>query len=405
MVSLENKHVTVYVTGGIAVYKVASLVRQLIKNGAIVRVAMTQAATEFVTPLTFATLTRQEVLTDLMTMNHPEQVAHIHLADWTELAIVAPATANIVGKLANGIADDFVTTALLATTAPKLLVPAMNEHMWLNPATQRNLTQLKADGIAIVQPATGFLAEGYEGQGRFPEEDVIMSNVYRQLTPNRLQDKVVLVTAGGTQESLDPVRYIGNRSSGKMGYAIAEMAAQMGAKVTLISTRPELAVPANLAQVIYVRTAAELQGAVASLYNEADVVIMAAAVADFKPAQYVSQKIKKQVGQTDMTLELNRTPDILATLGQEKKKQYLVGFAAETNDLMAHAQVKLTAKQVDLLVANDVSQTDRGFGADQNAVTLLRPNQAPEALPLASKKVIATQILERISTALSSKEE
>ena len=390
MVSLENKHVTVYVTGGIAVYKVASLVRQLIKNGAIVRVAMTQAATEFVTPLTFATLTRQEVLTDLMTMNHPEQVAHIHLADWTELAIVAPATANIVGKLANGIADDFVTTALLATTAPKLLVPAMNEHMWLNPATQRNLTQLKADGIAIVQPATGFLAEGYEGQGRFPEEDVIMSNVYRQLTPNRLQDKVVLVTAGGTQEPLDPVRYIGNRSSGKMGYAIAEMAAQMGAKV---------------AQVIYVRTAAELQGAVASLYNEADVVIMAAAVADFKPAQYVSQKIKKQVGQTDMTLELNRTPDILATLGQEKKKQYLVGFAAETNDLMAHAQVKLTAKQVDLLVANDVSQTDRGFGADQNAVTLLRPNQAPEALPLASKKVIATQILERISTALSSKEE
>lgn len=405
MVSLENKHVTVYVTGGIAVYKVASLVRQLIKNGAIVRVAMTQAATEFVTPLTFATLTRQEVLTDLMTMNHPEQVAHIHLADWTELAIIAPATANIVGKLANGIADDFVTTALLATTAPKLLVPAMNEHMWLNPATQRNLTQLKADGFAIVQPATGFLAEGYEGQGRFPEETVIMGNVYCQLTPKHLQGKVVLVTAGGTQEPLDPVRYIGNRSSGKMGYALAEMAAQMGAKVTLISTRPELAVPANLAQVIYVRTAAELQGAVASLYNEADVVIMAAAVADFKPAQYVSQKIKKQVGQTDMTLELKRTPDILATLGQEKKKQYLVGFAAETNDLMAHAQAKLTAKQVDLLVANDVSQTDRGFGADQNAVTLLRPNQAPEALPLASKKVIATQILERISAALSSKEE
>ncbi len=209
---LTNKRIAVYVTGGIAVYKVANLVRGLIKAGAEVQVAMTQAATEFVTPLTFATLTRKPVLTDLFNQDQPDRVAHIHLADWTNLAVIAPATANLIGKLANGIADDFVSTALLATTAPKLIVPAMNEHMWFNPATQRNLTQLKADGYTVMEPDTGFLAEGYAGVGRFPEETAIMAEVAQQFGPQRLSGQNVVVTAGGTQEPIDPVRYIGNRS-------------------------------------------------------------------------------------------------------------------------------------------------------------------------------------------------
>lgn len=395
--SLANQKIAVYVTGGIAVYKVAGLVRQLIKAGATVQVAMTQSATEFVTPLTFATLTKRPVLTDLFAVDQPDQVAHIHLADWSNLAIVAPATANVLAKLANGLADDFVTTALLATTAPKLIVPAMNEHMWLNPATQRNVQQLVADGLTVMQPATGFLAEGYNGQGRFPEEAQIVAQATRLLTPQLLKDQVVVVTAGGTTEPLDPVRFIGNRSSGKMGYAVAQVAAMLGAKVILISTRPELAVPAQLERVIYVQTAAELQGAVQAVYDQANIVVMAAAVADFKPVQYAPQKIKKQANQTDFQLNLTKNPDILAALGQQKTTQFLVGFAAETNDLLSNAQVKLAAKQVDLLVANDVSQTDRGFNADDNEVTLLWADGTTEKLPLTTKVTIATQILTRIA--------
>ena len=395
--ALANKKIAVYVTGGIAVYKVAGLVRQLIKAGATVQVAMTQSATEFVTPLTFATLTKRPVLTDLFAVDQPDQVAHIHLADWSDLAIVAPATANVLAKLANGLADDFVTTALLATTAPKLIVPAMNEHMWLNPATQRNVQQLVTDGLTVMQPATGFLAEGYNGQGRFPEEAQIVAQATRLLTPQLLKDQVVVVTAGGTTEPLDPVRFIGNRSSGKMGYAVAQVAAMLGAKVILISTRPELAVPAQLERVIYVQTAAELQGAVQAVYDQANIVVMAAAVADFKPVQYAPQKIKKQVNQTDFQLNLTKNPDILAALGQQKTTQFLVGFAAETNDLLSNAQVKLAAKQVDLLVANDVSQTDRGFNADDNEVTLLWADGTTEKLPLTTKVTIATQILTRIA--------
>ncbi|KRL61498.1 bifunctional phosphopantothenoylcysteine decarboxylase/phosphopantothenate--cysteine ligase CoaBC [Latilactobacillus fuchuensis] len=395
--SLANQKIAVYVTGGIAVYKVAGLVRQLIKAGATVQVAMTQSATEFVTPLTFATLTKRPVLTDLFAVDQPDQVAHIHLADWSDLAIVAPATANVLAKLANGLADDFVTTALLATTAPKLIVPAMNEHMWLNPATQRNVQQLVTDGLTVMQPATGFLAEGYNGQGRFPEEAQIVAQATRLLTPQLLKDQVVVVTAGGTTEPLDPVRFIGNRSSGKMGYAVAQVAAMLGAKVILISTRPELAVPAQLERVIYVQTAAELQGAVQAVYDQANIVVMAAAVADFKPVQYAPQKIKKQVNQTDFQLNLTKNPDILAALGQQKTTQFLVGFAAETNDLLSNAQVKLAAKQVDLLVANDVSQTDRGFNADDNEVTLLWADGTTEKLPLTTKVTIATQILTRIA--------
>ena len=395
--SLANQKIAVYVTGGIAVYKVAGLVRQLIKAGATVQVAMTQSATEFVTPLTFATLTKRPVLTDLFAVDQPDQVAHIHLADWSNLAIVAPATANVLAKLANGLADDFVTTALLATTAPKLIVPAMNEHMWLNPATQRNVQQLVTDGLTVMQPATGFLAEGYNGQGRFPEEAQIVAQATRLLTPQLLKDQVVVVTAGGTTEPLDPVRFIGNRSSGKMGYAVAQVAAMLGAKVILISTRPELAVPAQLERVIYVQTAAELQGAVQAVYDQANIVVMAAAVADFKPVQYAPQKIKKQVNQTDFQLNLTKNPDILAALGQQKTTQFLVGFAAETNDLLSNAQVKLAAKQVDLLVANDVSQTDRGFNADDNEVTLLWADGTTEKLPLTTKVTIATQILTRIA--------
>ncbi|MFC6168990.1 bifunctional phosphopantothenoylcysteine decarboxylase/phosphopantothenate--cysteine ligase CoaBC [Loigolactobacillus jiayinensis] len=395
MVLLAKKHVALYVSGGIAAYKAAYLVRELIRHGAEVRVVETAGAQEFITPLTFQALSKHAVYTDRFAQLAPDEVAHIELADWTEIALVAPATADLIAKVANGIADDFASTALLATTAPKFVAPAMNVHMWENPATQRNINTLKADGLHIIEPATGFLAEGYSGKGRFPEPEEIVATVNDQLiaadTSLPLHGQSVLVTAGGTRERLDPVRYLTNNSSGKMGYALATAARKLGAKVTLISAPTALPQPAGVAYVA-VDSAATMRTALLARYADAQMVIMAAAVADFRSPTVAANKIKKTA--TDYQLTLTKNPDILAELGQQKHHQFLIGFAAETQNLLTYAQQKLTSKHADMIVANDVSSPQVGFDHDTNAVTILQSNQAPQQLPLASKEVIAQQILQ-----------
>lgn len=398
--TLKDCHVTVYVTGGIAVYKAASVVRGLMKQGALVRVAMTAAATEFVTPLTFATLTKQPVITDLFRADNTAYVPHIELADWTELAVIVPATANIVAKLATGIADDVVTSALLATTAPVIVVPAMNEHMWTAAATQRNLATLQSDGRIIMEPATGMLAEGYAGHGRLPEPDQIVAFVqtYWAKQTGTLVGRKLLITAGGTKERIDPVRFISNDSSGKMGYALAAAAADQGATVTLVST-VNLPVPAGVT-VVSVTDAREMLAAIQQEFADLDVLIMAAAIADFRPAQVADQKIKKTIDNDEMTLALVKNPDILKTLAQTKDHQLMVGFAAETQNLLVNAQQKLTNKRLDMLIANDVARADSGFGVDTNQVTILQPGRDPEPLPTLAKTVLAQQIIEMITAKL-----
>lgn len=382
--------------GGIASYKVVNLVRMLIKNGAEVRVAMTKSAQEFVTPLTLATLTKHRVYTDLFSTNGEDFVPHIDLADWSQVAVVVPATANIIGKMAHGIADDFVTTALLASNCPKFVVPAMNEKMLTNPAMQRNLEQLIKDGVEILEPVTGFLAEGYEGRGRLPEVDEIYAWLKEKLLVSRdLAGKKVVVTAGGTREAVDPVRYLTNHSSGKMGYALAIEAAKRGAEVTLISGPTALKKPTGV-NFVAIETTAQLAAAVKKAYCETDIMIMAAAVADYRVSHPATQKVKKS--NDHWQIDLVKNEDILFELGQTKRKQILVGFAAETENLLANAQAKLAKKNLDLLVANDVSRKDIGFATDANEVTLLKPNTPPKLLKRAEKTVIAKLILDEIVT-------
>lgn len=392
---LAGKHVALYVSGGIAAYKAAYLVRELVRQGAEVRVVETAGAQAFVTPLTFQTLSKHTVYTDRFAQLAPDEVAHIELADWTEIALVAPATADLIAKMAQGLADDFASTALLATTVPKFVAPAMNVHMWENPATQRNVATLKADGVEIIEPATGFLAEGYSGKGRFPEPTAIVAAVTAKLlaqaTDLPLHGQSVLVTAGGTRERLDPVRYLTNDSSGKMGYTLATAARDLGAQVTLISAPTMLTVPAGVAYV-GVDSAEAMRSALLARYQTAQMVIMAAAVADFRPVTVADNKIKKTTA--DYTLTLTKNPDILAELGQQKQQQFLIGFAAETQHLLTYAQKKLASKRVDMIVANDVSSAHAGFNHDTNEVTILQPNVEPQTLPLASKQVIAQQILQ-----------
>lgn len=394
MESLKNKRVALYITGGIAAYKGAYVARSLMKAGAKVRVAMTRAAQEFVTPLTFKALTHNEVLTELFT-DEKTAVPHIELADWSELALVVPTTADLMAKLAHGIADDLVSTALLATAAPIYLVPAMNEKMWEASATQRNYRQLCTDGVKILMPKDGYLAEGYTGKGRMPESEEIMAWLATELTSNAdLKGKRVLVSAGGTLEPIDPVRYIANRSSGKMGYALANAANARGAQVTLVTTKSDLPVPRGI-QVEKVVTAAEMEAVLLKHFPTADITIMAAAVADYRVAQISSQKIKKK--NETWELKLLKNPDILKHLGQIKRAdQYLVGFAAETDELLKNATDKLFAKNVDLLVANDVSRSDIGFGADENQVLLLRPQKEVKTTPKVTKERLAHKILDEV---------
>ena len=393
---LNQKKVAVYVTGGIAAYKALLFVRLLIKEGAQVKVAMTQSACQFVSPLTFQVLTKEKVMVDTFDENDPSVVQHIHFADWSELAIVIPATANTIAKMANGIADNFVTSALLATTAPKVIVPAMNEHMWENPATVRNCTQLQKDGVIMIEPSEGFLAEGYSGKGRLPEPEEVLHqikelNLFEQ-EEQPLLGKKVLITAGGTKERIDPVRYISNDSSGKMGYALAEDAVKKGAEVILISATTALPVPKGV-KIEYVESARGMQEKVLNHFSSVDIAIMVAAVSDYRVKEPATQKIKKIDDEDEITLTLVKNPDILKQLGSLKKEgQTVIGFAAETHQVIEFAKQKLVKKNADFIIANDVSDQSIGFGADMHQVTILSKTGEEILLPKVSKQLLAKEI-------------
>lgn len=399
---LKGKKIAVYITGGIAAYKAADLVRRFIKQGAEVRVAMTASATKVITPYTLQILSKNEVYTEVFDEKDIKNVSHIHLADWTELAVVAPATANVMAKMANGLADDFVTTALLATTAPVFIVPAMNTHMLEHPATVRNWRQLEADGHFVMEPDTGFLAEGYEGKGRFPEPEKIIESVQHFLIQQQvdlpLKGKKVVVTAGGTKERIDPVRYITNDSSGKMGFSVAEAARNAGAEVILITPTTQLETPFGV-QKVAVDSAGDMYEAVFEEFPNTDIVVMAAAVSDYTPKTQADQKIKKT--EAVMNIALEKTKDILASMGEQKSHQFLVGFAAETQNVAEYAKGKLEKKNADMIVANDVSQPHSGFNKDTNEVIIFSKANEPIELSVRSKKDVAAEIIRQVVKNLS----
>lgn len=391
------------VCGGIGAYKSVEVARGLQKQGHDVFAVMTRSARKFVGEVTFEAITRHRVLTDQFQPGANADIEHISLASSIDLLVIAPATANVIGKLANGIADDFLTSLYLATKAPVLIAPAMNTHMLEHPAVQRNLEILTARGTRFVDPGSGYLACGWIGKGRLAEPAEIVAAAGEVLGPSgALKGKTVIVTAGPTRESLDPVRFIGNRSSGRMGYALAAAARARGARVVLVSGPTELPPPSGL-DVVRVTTAAEMRDAVVARAASADVIVMAAAVADYAPARPASQKIHK----TDetLTLTLVRTPDILAELGRLRAgtdRPLLVGFAADTTDVVASARRKRREKGVDLVVANDVSRADAGFEVATNEVMLVSAD-SEETLPLNAKAVIAAQVIDRIETLLGSR--
>lgn len=392
-------NIVVYVSGSVAAFKSVTLVRKLQKSGNAVRVVMSPAATKLIQPAMFASLTHYPVLTDLWSETDKGRVPHVELADWTDWAIVAPASADIIAKLANGIADDPVSTTVLATGAPVIVVPAMNSHMLLQPATQRNIRQLIADGKYVMNTDEGLLAEGYSGKGRMPEPDEIV-NYFKSISNiGSLANKKVIVTAGGTIAPLDPVRFIGNRSSGKMGIAIASAAAQLGADVTLITGNISTKLPNNPhIKVIPVETTQQMYVEVKRNFTGADALIMAAAVADFKPIQNSNKKIKKESGQTTYDLTLTTSIDILKTMGANKRPgQLVVGFAAETNDLLENAQVKLANKNADMIVANDVSKKGQGFNSDFNEVIILQKGKPAITWHKQSKNGIGKKLMDLVA--------
>ena len=392
---LKGKTILLGVTGGIAAYKAVELLRLYVKAGAEVFVVMTKSAREFVTPLTFQTLSGNPVHTELFNLYQEQEIGHISLADRADLVVVAPATANIIGKVAGGLADDLLSTTLLATKSPVFFVPAMNVNMYENPLYQANQKKLEGFGYYFLEPATGYLACGWEGKGKLPDPQTIFEESLRLLSPRDLNGETVLVTAGPTREELDPVRYLSNYSSGKMGYAIARIARQRGARVILVSGPTALAAPCGV-EMVQVASARQMRDAVMARLAEATVVIKAAAVADYRPTKRAEHKIKK--GQeAELELILEKNPDILAELGQCKTTQLLVGFAAETTELVENARKKLETKNLDLIVANDVSRSDAGFDVDTNAVRLLYRDGSSEELPLLSKDEVARQLLDRIA--------
>ncbi len=391
--------ITLGVTGGVAAYKAAELVRRLQQDGFTVQVVMTRGAREFVTPLTFAALSGQRVITDLFAesggeANLDSAIEHIAVAQRTDLLLVAPATADILAKFARGIADDFLTTLYLATTAPVVVAPAMNVNMWNHAATQENIEMLRARGVTIVHPDEGYLACGMTGAGRLAGQEQIVAAVRDTLRLQRdLEGQTVLVTAGPTCEDLDPVRYLTNRSSGKMGYAVAEAAAHRGARVVLVSGPTSLNAPAGVER-IDVRTAAEMHRAVVGKFSECSIAILAAAVADYRPVEKFDQKIKRN--KQPLTLSLEPTPDILASVAQNKGARLVVGFAAETERVAENARKKLTAKNADLIVANDVTAEGAGFDHDTNVVTLFSRDGRDLPLPRMSKTEVAQRILDEV---------
>lgn len=390
-----NKKILVCVTGGIAVYKAVALVSKLSQAGADVKVVMTESAMEFVTPLTFQAMSRNDVFFDTFDEKDSRVIAHIDLADWADLVIVAPATANVIGKVANGISDDMVTNVLLATTAEVWFAPAMNVNMYENKAVIRNIASLADDGYRFIEPSEGFLACGYVGKGRLEEPEKIVELVGKAFAPKELPlaGKKVVITAGPTRERIDPVRYVSNFSSGKMGYAMAEAAAQLGAETILVSGPVALEKPVGVT-VINIESAAEMFAAVSAQYGDAAIVIKAAAVADYRPAEIQTQKIKKSDGEA--VINLARTTDILQTLGERKEKQLLVGFAAETENVIENGLSKLKRKNLDFIIVNDVTDPDGGFGNETNVVTLLSKNGTNKPYPAMSKKDLATLLLTTI---------
>jgi phosphopantothenoylcysteine decarboxylase/phosphopantothenate--cysteine ligase len=390
---IENKNIVLGISGGIAAYKSAELLRLYIKAGASVRVIMTQNAQAFVGPLTFEALSRQSVCTNLFEKSGNASIRHIEWAEKADVVVIAPATANIIGKLANGIADDALSTFMLAVTCPAILCPSMNTHMFESSAVQRNLEMLRSDGYFIIDPESGNLACGTTGPGRLPEPEDIFDRTVCYLTPKDLKGKKLLVTAGPTREPIDPVRYISNPSSGKMGFAVATAAEYRGAEVTLITGPSNLLSPNNV-RVIRVNTAQEMAQAVFEYTEYSDIVIKAAAVSDYRPANRSEQKIKKQADQ--LVLSLEKTRDILKEIGKNKNGKILVGFAAETEHLERHAQQKLVEKNLDIIVANIVGYPDSGFDADTNTVTLFYKDRAKEDLPKMTKQEVANLLLDRI---------
>ena len=388
---LKNKTILLGVTGGIAAYKAAALASALVKLHANVEVIMTQHATEFITPLTFEQLTGHRTMVDTFDRNFTHQVEHISLAERADLVIVAPATANVCAKLAHGLADDMLTTTILACKCPKLIAPAMNTNMYENPVTQDNLAILRRYGWEVMEPASGRLACGAVGKGKMPEPETIVEHILHHIAMEHdLAGKKVMVTAGPTQESLDPVRFLTNHSTGKMGYAIARMAALRGAQVTLISGPVNLA-PLPFVQMVPVTSAADMFAAVQAHAQEADLIFMAAAIADYTPATYVDNKIKKKDG--DLSIPLNRTQDILAWLGQNRKaEQVICGFSMETENLLENSRAKLTKKNADMICANNLKVEGAGFGVDTNVITVITQESITE-LPLQSKNSAANEIL------------
>jgi phosphopantothenoylcysteine decarboxylase / phosphopantothenate---cysteine ligase len=395
MPGLQGKSVVLGLSGGIACYKGAELVRSLVKEGAVVRVVMTDSAREFVTALTLQTLSGHPVATSLFDLGQESEIGHIRLADEADVLLVAPATANVIAKLAHGIADDLLTTVALATRSPIVVAPAMNVNMLSNPITQRNLELVREHGVIVVEPEEGFLACGWEGAGRLAAEASILAAVRRALTKQDLAGERVLVTAGPTREAVDPVRFVSNRSSGKMGYAIAAAARRHGAEVVLVSGPTALDAPADVERVM-VTTADEMHSAVISRESWATMIVMNAAVADYRATKPALQKIKKK--EERLVLELERTVDIIADLGRRRRpEQILVGFAAETESAIEQARRKVREKSLDLIVANDVSEHDAGFDVDHNRVWLIGASGEVEGWPLLTKDDVGERLVERLA--------
>jgi phosphopantothenoylcysteine decarboxylase / phosphopantothenate---cysteine ligase len=390
---IDNKNIILGVSGGIAAYKSVELLRLFVKEGANVRVIMTKNAQWFVGTLTFEALSDQAVCTNLFEKSDDASIRHIDWAEQADAVVIAPATANIIGKLANGIADDALSTFMMAVTCPVILCPSMNTHMFENHAVQRNLETLRSDGYFVIEPESGKLACGTTGPGRLPEPHDIMDRTVFYLTPKDLKDKNILVTAGPTREPIDPVRFISNPSSGKMGFAVARAAEYRGGKVTLITGSTTLLDPNNVA-VIRVDTAKEMAHAVLENMADFDIIIKTAAVSDYRPKDHAEQKLKKK--KDELVLSLERTQDILKEIGKNKKEQILVGFAAETERLEQYAEQKLAEKNLDIIVGNIVGHPDSGFGADTNRVTLFYKDGTKENLPKMTKDDVANLLLDRI---------
>jgi len=393
---LNGKTIILGVTGSIAAYKAVDLASQLARSDATVNVIMTEAATEFVAPLTFQTIARRPVITEMFELDSESNIQHISLAEAADAIVIAPATANIIAKLAAGIADDMLCCTVLASRAPVIIAPAMDASMYENPVTQDNLSKLRARNFITVGPVFGRLASGRQGLGRLADTEDIMDAIRQVLGRNEdLAGRYIVVTAGGTQEPIDPVRYITNRSSGKMGYALAEAARDRGAEVTLITAPTSLARPAGM-EVVEVVTAQEMYQATKDAISQADALIMAAAVADFRPAQTAKDKIKK--GQARQTLELEQTQDILGSIKGDFVK---VGFAAESSNLVENARQKLAQKGLDLIVANDITASDSGFGSDNNRATIIDREGKIDDLPLMPKTELANKVLDRVAKLLN----